>query len=103
LSCVFILFQGVSADKVSNNHSSLPTITIFKAYNYHSVATETPSPAIDTVFLIDAARHVQFVVASHANVVIAEVALETVVASVDGWDRASADVAKSREAKRPED
>jgi hypothetical protein len=67
------------------------------------MATKTLAPAVDTVFFGNATRDVQLVVASHTDIVIAGIALETMVTGVDRWDRASTDVAECGEVQGPED
>ena len=60
----------------------LSAVAVFETDNDHPVATETLAPAVDSVFFGDANRDVEFVVACHADVVVAGVAFETVVARV---------------------
>lgn len=67
------------------------------------MTAETLAPAVDAVFLGDAARDDEFVVAVCADVVVASVAFEAVVASVGGRDRVSTDVAKSCKGEGAED
>jgi hypothetical protein len=67
------------------------------------VTAETFTPTVYAVFFSDAAAYHKFVVAAHADVVVACVAFETMVACVRRWDRVSADVAKGGKGQGAED
>lgn len=67
------------------------------------MTSETLSPAVDAIFSGDATGHIQFVVAGHADVVVASIALEAVVTGVGGRYRISTDVAERCEVERSED
>lgn len=82
-----------AAYEVANNDTALACVAVLEANDDHAVAAETAAPAVHAVFFADATQHQQFVVAVHADVVVAFVAFETVVAGVDGRDRVFAYVA----------
>lgn len=59
------------------------------------------APAVHAVFFADAVGDDELMVAAHADVVVACVTFQTVIAGVGGWNRISADVAKGRECQGP--
>jgi hypothetical protein len=55
--------QSEAADQVAYDDSTLSSITVLKANDDHTVATWTAAPAIGAVFIGDAPRHNQLVIA----------------------------------------
>jgi hypothetical protein len=99
--CV-VFFEGVSANELAHNYSSLAAIVVFEANDDHAMPAETLAPAVDAIFFGDAARDVELVVARHANVIVPGIASETVIARIDRWDRHTTNVAKSCKIQRTE-
>jgi len=60
----------------------LCAVTVFESYNVHAMAAEALAPSVYAVFFGDATADDEFVVAAHANVVVASVTLEAVIACV---------------------
>jgi hypothetical protein len=69
------VFERPAADEVAHDDAQLPAVAVLEADDDHAVAAEAFAPAVDAVFLADAVRHHEFVVARHADVVVAGVAL----------------------------
>jgi hypothetical protein len=57
------------------------------------VTAKAFAPAIDAILFADAVRYNKFVVARHADVVVAGIAFEAVIAGVRRWNGVSADIA----------
>jgi len=81
-SYFLFFFERVPANKVSNDDASLSAVTILETDNDHAVAARTFSPTVHAVFSADATRDDEFMVAAHADIVVAGVAFETVVACI---------------------
>lgn len=60
----------------------MAAVAVLEANNDHAVPAETLAPPIYAVFLCDAPADDEFVVAAHADIVVAGVAFEAVVACV---------------------
>lgn len=90
---MLFFFEGVAADEIADNDAALAAVAVFKAYYDHAVVAEALAPAVTAVFFGYAAGDDKFVVAACANVVVAGVASEAVVAGVGGGDGMAADVA----------
>jgi hypothetical protein len=80
----------------------LSAIAVFEADYNHAVAAETFSPSVDAVFLGKTTGDVEFVVACHTDVVVADVAFQAVIARVNGRDGEVAHVAEGGEVERAE-
>ena len=69
-------------DKIADDDTSLPAVTVFEANNNHAVGSETFAPAVHAVVFTDAVGDNEFMVAAHADVVVAGVTFEAVIAGV---------------------
>lgn len=75
--------QRPATDKASDDDASTAPIPVFETDDYHAVAAKTASPAFRTIVGADAAAGYELIsVTGGAEVVVAGVAAEAVVASV---------------------
>lgn len=97
-----VVLVGVAADEIGDDDAALAAVAVLEADNDHAVVAEALAPAVASVFLGDAARRDELVVAAGADVVVAGVAAEAVVACVGGRDGVAADVAQRGKGERAE-
>lgn len=70
-----VVFERPAADEVAHDDAQLSTVAVLEADDDHAVAAEAFAPTVDAVLFADAVRDDEFVVAGHADVVVAGVAL----------------------------
>ena len=70
-----LVLEGIAADQIADDDSSLSVISVLETDDDHPVGSETAAPAVMAVFLADFGRCHELEVAVCADVVVAVVAL----------------------------